>query len=95
MPNSKKENFFLKNVFSIIGLCLTIGGFIVGYTKLQMTVEGLKNNDVNKEMVREITKELIKDNNALLQKDILYIQEDIKKINANIGRLYQKTNLIK
>ena len=86
-----KDNFFVKNLFSIITLLITLGGFLVGYVKLQVTVSALEKGTINKEIVRAIAKEIAREQMIPLQKDVMYSQRDIARNTANIKVLFRKS----
>ena len=85
----QKENWFIKNIFSIISLTVLIGGMIAGYAKLQITVDNLKLKGTNKEVIRQVTKEVLVDKLAPIQKDIQYNQKEIQRNSKNITTLYK------
>lgn len=90
---STQDNFFVKNIFSIISLIVLIGGFVAGYAKLQVTVNDIKQRSIDKEIIRKISKEVVQQLNAPIQKDIQYIQKDMDRLNNNIRILFRKTSI--
>ena len=88
MP-TKKDSWLVKNMFSIIALLITISGFIAGYTKLKFTVEDIKSKNIDKELIRTISKDIFKEQIIPIEKDIKYIQTDIKRNGDTIKVLFR------
>jgi hypothetical protein len=84
-----KENWAVKNIFSLISVGVMVAGIITGYTKLQVTVDNLKTQSVDKEVVRAIVKEVVVDKMALLQKDIDYIKAEVSRMEDINKAVYQ------
>lgn len=88
-----KDSWIVKNIFSLINVGVLIAGLIAGYTKLQVTVEQLKQNAVTKEDVRKISSEVIADKIAPLQTDISYLKNQVFGIKNANDRISSRLNI--
>ena len=86
---TKQESWLVKNMFSLIALLITISGFIAGYTKLKLTVDNMQSSHIDKELIRTISKDIFKEQIVLIEKDIKYIQTDIKRNQDTIKVLFR------
>lgn len=84
-----KENWFIKNIFSIIALVVTWSGFVAGYARLQTTVQEMRMHWIDKEVVRAVVIDVFSDKLALINKDLTYTNEKLTKAEENIRNLYK------
>jgi len=87
---SKSENWFVKNLFGIVSLLITLSGLVAGYTKLQITVANLQEARIDKEQIRLISCEVVNDKLQLVNKDISFLSTRIDKLEESVRMLYRR-----
>jgi hypothetical protein len=85
-----RENWFIKNIFSIIALVLTISGIVGGYAQLQYRVNLIQTSPhIDKETIRAVASEVVTDKLAIINKDILYLQDRINRMEDSTKNIYR------